>query len=123
MSDGSTWFLSVEWCVADQKLVYIYNIHDDWNPRSSSTDQASNQLQEEFPGSDQQQEWGIDIYLCSCRKEFLQFPFFLSKTCSVLLSSLYFCVFKASLGVNMFLLEEINSVFEDVKILPHILLL
>lgn len=74
MSGGSTWFLSVEWCVADQKLVYIYNIHDEWNPRSSYTDQASNQLQEEFPESDQQQEWGIDSYLCSCRKEFFAVP-------------------------------------------------
>lgn len=59
------------------------------NPRCSSTGQASGQLQEEFPESDQQQEWGIDIYLCSCREEFLQFPFFLSKKICMPLSPLY----------------------------------
>lgn len=38
-------------------------------------------------------------------------------------SQLYLLVFKVNLGVYMFLLQKINSVFEKVKILPHILLL
>lgn len=105
--------------LADWKLVF----HKDWNPRYSSTDQASGQFQEKFSESDQQQEWGIDIYLCSCRKEFLQFPFFLSKKICMLLSPLFLYVFKASLGVYMFLLQKINRVFEEVEILPQILLL
>lgn len=60
----------------------------------------------------QQQEWGIVIYLHRCTKACWQFTFLLSKKyLYAVQSELYFYVFKASPGVYMFLLQNINWVF------------
>ena len=34
--------------VADETLVCVYTIYNDWNPKRSSMDQASGKFQEEF---------------------------------------------------------------------------